>query len=249
MIDLVYILGTGSKHANLELRYSLRSVDKFMGGIRHVYVVGHKPDFIHNVIHIPAEDPYPLPAGKDRNIIRKMIIACGIEGISDEIVFFDDDFILCDLCWAPRLPHYYDGTLQDYADRCTTMYKETLNNTISALRTYGADKRNFNLHCPWRVDKKLFPSVMAGFNFNQHNGLAIQSIYYNMIDVLGKKMPDLKINTRMKYDDILIAIKDRKFFSFGDKGLNHDMERVLEYMFPQPSKYENDANSNTCILP
>lgn len=238
MIDLVYIVGPYSKHQDIELRYSLRSVDKFFGGIRNVHIIGHKPDFIHNVIHRHCEDIYGYPAHKERNILRKIIAACNTSDISEEFLCMDDDMIACGLSWAPGMPHGYDGTLTDYASKITGMYAGTISNTIAALEINGPGIKNYNIHAPWRIDKTLFPSVMAGFNFAQHNGLCIQSIYYNTIGVLGKKTTDLKINSAMSKENIYKSIRGRKFFSFGDRGLTDNMKEVLSELYPEPSKYE-----------
>ena len=62
-MTVAYILGDGSKHHNLELRLSLRSVEKCLNPKR-VIVCGHDPGFLsENVEYIPN-----FPAKKvDRN--------------------------------------------------------------------------------------------------------------------------------------------------------------------------------------
>jgi hypothetical protein len=51
-------------------------------------------------------------------------------------------------------------------------------------------------------------------------------------------MKDLKINTSLSYERIKAEIQDRWIFSYGDYGLNPPMKRLLEELFPEPSKYE-----------
>jgi hypothetical protein len=55
-MDLVYVLGSGSRWGDNELRYSLRSVEKHLKGYNNVYLVGDKPDWVRNVTHIPKQD-------------------------------------------------------------------------------------------------------------------------------------------------------------------------------------------------
>ena len=50
MIDVVYILGDGSKWGNNEIKYSLRSLEKYGKNIRDVYICGNKPYFVNNKI-------------------------------------------------------------------------------------------------------------------------------------------------------------------------------------------------------
>lgn len=246
MIDLVYIVGPLSPYNDLELRYSLRSVERYMGGLKYngrvksVFIVGHKPDFIQNVIHIPCEDPYGYPAHKEQNILFKVVKACNDPRLSEDIILMDDDVFLNALSWAPTLPYYYDGSLQEYQARipAVNMYHGTLANTIATLEAHGSPTRNFNVHSPWRINKLTFPSVMAGFNFAQHNGLAIQSLYYNTVSgIIGTKTDDLKFNEPMSISEIKDKIAGKRFFSCGDKGFE-SLLPVLEEMFPTPSKYE-----------
>ena len=58
MIDFLYVLGSGSEYNNLELRLSLRSIDKYAHNLGRVFIVGEKPDWIKNVIHIPVKDEF-----------------------------------------------------------------------------------------------------------------------------------------------------------------------------------------------
>ena len=45
-MDIVYILGTGSKHDNIELRMSLRSICKYGQNIGRVIVAGDPVDWL-----------------------------------------------------------------------------------------------------------------------------------------------------------------------------------------------------------
>lgn len=82
MIDVVYKLGNGSRFDDAELRYSLRSLSNFRD-LGKIYVVGKKPAWIKNVIHIPAGDPYK--SNKDANIINKIILAATHSDITANI--------------------------------------------------------------------------------------------------------------------------------------------------------------------
>jgi hypothetical protein len=69
-IDVVYPLGTGSVWQDNELRYSLRSLEKNFPDLGRVYVVGHKPDWLGNVEHIPfgdSQSPNPIRSRPNRS--------------------------------------------------------------------------------------------------------------------------------------------------------------------------------------
>ena len=48
MIDVFYVLGSGSKWQNNEIRYSLRTLEKYGHNVGQVYIVGQRPSFIPN---------------------------------------------------------------------------------------------------------------------------------------------------------------------------------------------------------
>ena len=72
-IDVVYVLGTGSNWDNNEIRFSLRSLAKNLKGMGRVFVVGERPAFLQNVIHIPAKDEFNPNVNADGNIILKVL--------------------------------------------------------------------------------------------------------------------------------------------------------------------------------
>ena len=51
-MDVVYILGTGSTSNDNEIRYSLRSIEKYLIGFNVVYIVGECPKFLKGIIHL-----------------------------------------------------------------------------------------------------------------------------------------------------------------------------------------------------
>jgi hypothetical protein len=89
-IDVVYVLGTGSKWKNNELRFSLRAIEKNLTGYRDIYVIGENPGFLQNVIHIPYPDE--LPGNADGNIARKVLRACREKKLSDNFLFINGCF-------------------------------------------------------------------------------------------------------------------------------------------------------------
>ena len=57
MIDILYIVGTGSHWNNYELRYSLRTLEKYGKNIGRVFVSGANPGFLSDkIIYINIPD-------------------------------------------------------------------------------------------------------------------------------------------------------------------------------------------------
>ena len=45
-MDMLYILGNGSKHDNQELRWSLRSLEKYGRNVGSIAIVGEPPEWL-----------------------------------------------------------------------------------------------------------------------------------------------------------------------------------------------------------
>ena len=70
-MDLLYVVGGGSKHNNAELRYSLRSIEKNCTGYDRVFIVGQKPEWVTNVEFYPCDDPYDCT---HKNMMHKILM-------------------------------------------------------------------------------------------------------------------------------------------------------------------------------
>lgn len=83
-MDIVYVVREGDN--NEALRYSLRSLKN----IKHdnVYIVGHKPKWVKNVIHI---ERMQRTFNKFQNITRNMYYASKNNEISEDFMYMDDD--------------------------------------------------------------------------------------------------------------------------------------------------------------
>jgi len=70
-VDILYIVGTGSRWRNNELKYSLRSIAKNGYNINRIFIVGEIPNFVNteSVICIPCNDPTKI---KHYNMLYKI---------------------------------------------------------------------------------------------------------------------------------------------------------------------------------
>lgn len=241
-ISVVYIVGNGSKWDDNELRFSLRSIDKHLGGIGEVFIIGNKPWWIKNVHHIQADDRHK---NKDRNIMLKTLVACYIPEITDEFLCFHDDVFLNEKYYATTFPYFHDGLLSELLDKRMKhplqrngLYNHTIDNTIQALSLEGANINNYDTHTPIRYDKRIFIDIMNKFDFSVEHGLLVKSIYANMSPIIGKRQEDVKINEEMPYKELHDLIFRSKIFSIGDRALTPDSKFYLENLYNKPSRWE-----------
>ena len=84
-MDLVYIVKESEE--NNDLRYSLRSVAKFVK-FDKIWIVGYKPSWVTNVEYIPVKQI----GNKWTNSIKNILAACNCDNISEDFVLMNDDF-------------------------------------------------------------------------------------------------------------------------------------------------------------
>lgn len=230
LIDIVIPLGNRSIQKNVELRFALRSIEKHLTGVGNVFIIGHKPDWVTNVIHIPADDD-PRNRFRDRNICNKIIAACRDERVSkDFLVVHDDHFLLSDY-EAGAFPYYSHATIKPGQGQ----YANTKKNTISLL----GQVNDYDCHCPILFNKERFMRSVALADWSKWYGYLLKTLYCVLNGIPGEYMGDIKIRLPLKYDEIMLQIAGRKWFSIGDRCfVPGGMKDVLQELYPSKSKYE-----------
>ncbi|MGN6436860.1 MAG: hypothetical protein ACTHMM_10020 [Agriterribacter sp.] len=231
MVSVVYILGPGSGWNNNEIRYSLRSVEKHLKGYGEVFIVGIKPDWMQNVIHIAVNDQEGTQY-KESNIHRKIIAACNSVLVSDDFVLINDDHFFLQDMDADSMPYYYDGLITSRLKRDKNSYHISLVNTLTALRREKHDSKYFDIHCPILVNKAMYLHANQKYNWGIKRGYCIKSLYLNTIGEKGIPAKDFKVRSMQEID------LSRPYFSISDQALSPALERFMEELYPSPSKYE-----------
>lgn len=232
--SIVIPLGTGSRWDNTELRYCLRSVEKHLTGYGDIFIIGEKPGWLKNVIHIPFDEGFaPKSYEKERNIFNKIMAACHDERVTGRFLFMNDDHFLLQEHEAIRFPFYCDSTLNMFLT--VTDYKYTVQNTLEYFD--GALVGNFDVHAPIVYHKEYFPCLSKA-DWSKEWGYCIKSMYCDINGIIGDKYPDLKINEPYPADKIHQLIAGRPWFSIGDRAREGDMLQVLQEIYPNKSKYE-----------
>lgn len=236
MTDIVFVLGFGSTWDNNEIRFALRSIEKHVKGFRNVYVVGECPSFLQGVIHVPFPD---MSNAASVNTSQKLLRICQEVDLSNEFLFFNDDFFLLQDFEAATFPYYHRGDLLDYINQPRNgFYPVAMKNTVSALRRRKYATLHFGVHCPIRFKKKILPRVIEMFDWQIQYGLLTRCLYGNACQVDAHYRPDISINTNMTKAQIYWKITGHPFFTINDYGLNGDLKRVLAELYPNKSRFE-----------
>lgn len=230
MLDVIIPYNDRSTQKHLELKMALRSIEKHLNGIRNVFIIGHKPDFLTNVIHIPFEDD-PRNRFRDRNICNKIIAACKDRRVSDDFIMVHDDHFLLEDFDAGAFPYYHCGPMVPGQGQ----YAHTKENTISVL----GECNNYDTHCPIVFNKHKFMNTVAKVDWTKWYGYCLKTLYCVLNGIEGEYMEDSKIRLPLRYEEIIYQIRGRKWFSIGDRCfVENGMKRVLEDLYSNKSIYE-----------
>lgn len=227
-MDILYILSKDSDNDNLELRLSLRSLEKYAENVDNVFIVGAKPKWIKNIKHIKAEDN----STRENNAFYKVISA--LKDISENFLFMNDDFFMMKPFDCKTYPYYVCGDVS-YIDN-PSRYQEIQNKTLRVLEKNGIDEiKDFRSHCPIRFNKQNFRILRKYFdnNSNKNIGYSTRLLYGNFFVKDYIECPDCKLWGSDEIHETqqgCISTKD-------------DCKEILDYLltiFPEKSKYEKE---------
>lgn len=213
-ISYVVPLGTGSRHRDYELCYSLRSLhptDCWLIGTRPEWYVGN---------HIKQGETGIATL----NIWQKLLTACNCAEISDPFIYGNDDYFYL----KPVSPANYYGQLMG-----NTEYKRLARYTLDLLAYNDLGTLFFDVHRPMLIYKEQF---IAAYNFFEahlkiNQGLLVKSCYGNYAGLSGVEVVDCKLAYWNGEPDI-------DMFSIGDGCIDVMFRAWCESKWPDKSKYE-----------
>lgn len=244
-MDILYVLGRGSKWDNNELRYSLRSIEKYGKNVGKIYVVGYDPGFLSDkVTFIPHNDKYRR---KHHNILDAICYAVKVSDIGEEFLLSSDDHFYVKETDFDNYPYFCKGTLPDKLNMLAKnkIYRASLCTTRRVLEKNGLTYYTFcwhgNTHFTREGIKKAKKLIETSFNTKygcEPTCLILNTIYsYDKFPIVNRK--DLKVKDNIENKEGLIrAIGDREVFSIYDKSIEHGVREYLEELFPEKSIYE-----------
>lgn len=216
--EILFIpLGTISSWLHNELRFALRSWDKYGSPIKQLLIIGHKPGWLQNVHHIPFMDRFSKPA----NIYEKVKIAAKHY---DRFIFANDDHFLTKP--LTELPYYYSGKLIDFKGGGDT-FMRYVGNTWQLFPS----GKYFDVHTPMVVEAQVVEQL------TYIKDVLFKSLYCNTAGIKGEQFEDCKIRSHFRTDDILRYANNRPFIST-DEAISVDTKRFLQETFPDKSRWE-----------
>jgi hypothetical protein len=242
MTDVVYVVGRGSAWNDNELRFSMRSLAKYVSGIGKVFIVGKIPAFVTNVVPIPWPDRYPC---KERNIMEKLAAACGHSQLTNQFLHVHDDHFALAPVAAGEVPNFAGPVdlkgLARSVDPGNT-WRESVLNAEHALRMRGLTTWNFDIHTPILIDKDRYPETMDLYDWRgKPRGFVVKSLYGNTVGLQPTHLSDIKLNDRYGLAELVRQLKGRPWFSIGNGALSPWFKNLLGELYPMPSPWERNS--------
>jgi hypothetical protein len=235
-MDVVYIVGNGSKWNDNELLFSLRSLYQYATDLGKVFIVGHKPNFVSDkVIHIPFTET----KAKDQNIADKLLVAANTKEISANFLYMTDDVFFLKPFEISKTKTYHKGEI-DITRECN--YGQLLKVSKAMFENKGFPTKNFDTHIPIIMNKTKLKKAYAFFDYNESPiGYLTKTMYCNYNKIKGEQVKDnfcyFDKNWRSK-------IEDKENIVICDISVNQNLFDFLKENLLTPSIFEKE---NTII--
>lgn len=235
-IDVLYIKGKVSENNDEEMKYSLRSLERFCIEYGRIFITGECPEYINRetVVFTPEKDignPMINHWWKVSQTIKKT-------DISEYFVLMYDDIFFTQVTNIEKIQRYWRGILGE-DKRGSEDYRECLEDTKKWLRKNGITYFDYELHTPFIYGRKEFKKLDIIFDKIKDSrlGMAPRSIYGNIIsEGMDEFRRDIKIRTEFeKPEDITIKYD---CFSVSESAWKYQTKRWCQEHFKQKSRWE-----------
>lgn len=247
-MDIVYVIGKESKHSNLELRMSLRSIEKHGRNIGKVIVVGMPPVWLsEDVIKVSVQDRYVYKHSNILMCIEKVVDLGLVEG---DFLYSSDDHFYCREVDFNNYPYYMKGSLRKSVNELDPFYNyhKSLCDTRMLCEKHGFPTWNYSQHCNTHMHSEVIRQIkpILRESYGLPFGVEPTSIVMNAWQTFPNapkvtKREDVKILQAKSLADIWEQIGDRDCFSIGDSALSGKaMMSFFKEEYGNKSIYEND---------
>lgn len=257
-MDIIIPLGRDSRWNDNELRYALRSIEKYLSGYGRIWIIGKRrgwlndlsskyAGFIKNEPRLLAPLPSQTVYGvwfidaeektlKTRSIFEKILKAAKDERVSDPFVMWHDDHFLLKPLNVNEIAYWKWRTLDKLALHANGTYKKIINTTIAYFNRIGISINHFDLHYPIIFEKE---KIIELDKEDWGQDILIKSLYCNKYQIEGVEMTDCTVGVKPKdYDEIKKRLEGKLFFSTSNKVINIPMIKMFKDLYPEKSKYE-----------
>ena len=248
-MDIVYIIGKNcSKCNNNELRYSLRSIEKYGKNVGKVYVAGYCPEWLSDeVIKVPFEQPYSHPDIIEKHINRLSTTLFVVDNtdISDEFLISMDDHFYIKETDFNNYPYYakiVKGSTDLGAKNSLSRYGRFILNTGKFLKSLNLPTYYFCLHRNMHLSKKIINECRDTLNRIIKNKIECEELAFILNYWVNKEhfniTPVKDIKIKLVKDWNKVNPDNTEVFSTSDFESGSKLDILIQNLFPDKCKYE-----------
>lgn len=237
-----------------DLKFCLRSIEKYAKGIDRVFIVGDLPKYLdkETFIHVPLK---PLHDGDNKaaDVWYKIEYTCKTTDISEDFIVFSDDIFLTKEVDFEKFKNRrrihplnfyvnYEGELEKCSGRDSNIIKKVRFYTTNWLDKHGYKTLNFDIHCPIKLNKETFLEMSKKLPYKRKNvtgdaPYVFKSCYGNYTGDPGKVEIDNKVLFEKDFPNNK-RLKRGWFFSTGIFMGEKETWTQFKKLYPDASKFE-----------
>jgi hypothetical protein len=213
-MDVFIPLGGKQNNDYLELRFALRSIERYMTDLDDVFIAGDIPSWVTETHRID----YLNPSSNERvDVHNKILSACLDDAITDDFLLWHDDFFAFKDFDGETLPFYsLDDGVGDF------MFQ-----------------KRFNVHYPVRYNKEMYSKL---FTTQDISGISSpRNLYLNLYKAPCERISECIIMAGQPLEAIRTQLADVPFATVNDRAFSHeDFTTFMYERFPDKSRFERD---------
>ena len=255
-MDALYFL-QHSKHDDVEIRYSLRSIERHFPDVHKVWILGDRPRFLSDdstQIEVLPHDTLARFLGCNvpvTNFFLMFAMSCIIPDLQSDFLWFCDDFVLLEpLSIEKAKTAKYLEDLQHVEQRGRGLWLDGLWRTYDLLRRFGYPGFNFETHTPtwfkkqWIIDAysdlKDYVTEDRWFGLTGPTAILNHAIKHSNLTVEQLSSSDRAgyYGAQPSFAQVQKDAIGKKYLSFDDAAFGKGIRQFLISTFPTRSKYE-----------
>lgn len=235
-----------------ELRYSLRSLDKFLKEDYEVWIVGDLPDWIQNVKHIPHQKLGVSNAGAIYDAVSKLKLYLDSNDSPEQFLRMYDDVYLIGARTAKQMQitRYLFTNMElnsgEFASGGIVWRDQVFRSTDAVVRL-GYPGYMTETHCPEVFEKQKMRVIFEMFD-PLENRLLTSTLYFNVFPY-NFMLKDRKLERVLFYgyeNDFSTSpspsdggeIEGKYYLNHNDDGLDDGLKKFIEGMYPDKCRFE-----------
>lgn len=234
-----------------ELRYSLRSLDKYFKEDFSVTIVGDLPPWARNVTHIPYQRVEHGPESGLYNTLRQLQLFLSHPSTLRPALFVrmhDDTYLLSNRSLSDMQLTRIIRPAQEVKTITSggALWRKQVMDTYSEMVEFGLPGYMTESHCPEVFDIEAMESVYSIFGLPERM-LLPSTLYYNLYP-WDRELIDRKEERALFYgeenlfsflsQDIEQKCQGKFYLNHNDTGLNSEMMDFISDYFPDKSRFE-----------